>query len=66
MLDVRNFSFSQRTENEWNKLSADYVHSSCSNMFKNRIDNSLVKGRIVRFIHVWTLDEPRASLSAAI
>ena len=29
--------------NEWNKLSADCVHSSSINMFKNRIDNYLVK-----------------------
>ena len=27
-LDVRKYSFSQRTVNEWNKLSADCVHSS--------------------------------------
>ena len=27
-LDVRKYSFSQRTINEWNKLSADCVHSS--------------------------------------
>ena len=32
-LDVRKYSFSQRTINEWNKLSDDSVHS----MFKNRI-----------------------------
>ena len=27
-LDVRKYSFSQRTVNEWNKLPADFVHSS--------------------------------------
>ena len=27
-LDFRKYSFSQRTVNEWNKLSADCVHSS--------------------------------------
>ena len=31
--DVRMYSFSQRTVNEWNKLSADCVHSSSINMF---------------------------------
>ena len=33
-LDFRKYSFSQRTVNEWNKLSADCVHSSSVNMFK--------------------------------
>ena len=42
-LAVRKYSFSQRTINEWNKLSADCVHSSSVNMFKNRIDNCLVR-----------------------
>ena len=33
-LDIRKYSFSQRTINEWNKLSTD-----CSmNMFKNKVD----------------------------
>ena len=38
-LDFRMYSFSQRTVNEWNTLSADCVHSSSVNMFKNRTDN---------------------------
>ena len=42
-LDVRKYSFSQRTVNEWNKLSADCVHFSSFNMFRNRIDNYLEK-----------------------
>ena len=42
-LDVRKYSFSQRTVNEWNKLLADCVHSSTVNMFMNRIDNYLVR-----------------------
>ena len=44
-LDVRRYYFPQRTVNEWNKLSADCVHSSSINtgMFKNRIDNHLVR-----------------------
>ena len=41
-LDVRKFSFSQRTINVWNKLSAECVHVSSVNMFKNRIDKYLV------------------------
>ena len=28
ILDVRKFSFSQRTINVWNKLSEEYVHAS--------------------------------------
>ena len=42
-LDVRKFSFSHRTINVWNKLSADCVHASSVNMFKNKIDKNLVK-----------------------
>ena len=30
--------FSQRTVNEWNRLSADCVGASNVNMFKNKID----------------------------
>ena len=37
-LDIRTFSFSQRTVNEWNRLSADCVGGSSVNMFKNKID----------------------------
>ena len=42
-LDVRKYSFSQRTINVWNKLSTDCVHVSSVNMFKNKIDKYLVK-----------------------
>ena len=42
-LDVRNCSFSQRRINEWNRLSADCMHSSSINMFKNRIENYLAR-----------------------
>ena len=42
-LDVRKFSFSQRTINVWNNLSTDCVHVSSVNMFKNTIDKYLVK-----------------------
>ena len=37
-LDISNFSFSQRTVNEWNSLSADCVRASSVNIFKNKID----------------------------
>ena len=33
-LDIRKFSFSQRTVNEWNRLSADCVGASSVNKFK--------------------------------
>ena len=36
-LDVRKFSFSQRTINVWNNLSTYCVHASSVNMFKNKI-----------------------------
>ena len=42
-LDVRKYSFSQRTITVWNNLSADCVHASSVNMFKNKIDKYLVK-----------------------
>ena len=42
-LDVRKYSFSQRTVNEWNKLSADCVHGI--NMCKQNSQLSR-KGRI--------------------
>ena len=35
-LDIRKHSFSQRTINEWNKLSTDCVTASSVNMFKNK------------------------------
>ena len=37
-LDIRQFSFSQRTVNDWNILSADCVGASSVNLFKNKID----------------------------
>ena len=42
-LDVRKFSFSQRTINVWNKLPAECVQASSINMFKNRIDKYIVE-----------------------
>ena len=34
-------SFSQRTINEWNKLSTDCVTASSVNLFKNKVDTYL-------------------------
>ena len=42
-LDVRKFSFSQRTINVGNKLSTECVHANSVNMFKNKIDKYLFK-----------------------
>ena len=39
-LDIRKYLFSQRTINEWNKLSTDCVTASSVNMFKNKVDTS--------------------------
>ena len=36
-LDIRKFSFSQRTVNEWNRLSADCVGASSVNIFKIKL-----------------------------
>ena len=41
-LDKRKCS-SQRTINDWNKLSHDGVNVSSANMFKNKIDNYLAR-----------------------
>ena len=38
-LDIRKYSFSQRTINEWKKISTDCVTASSMNMFKNKTDN---------------------------
>ena len=37
-LDIRKFSISQRTVNEWNILPADCVGANSVNMFKNKIN----------------------------
>ena len=46
-LDVRKFSFSQRTINVWNNVSTDCVQASSVNMFKNKIDKYLVKAGLL-------------------
>ena len=40
-LDIRKYSFSQRTINEWNTFSTDCVTASSVNMFKNNVDTYL-------------------------
>ena len=38
ILDIRKFPFTERTVNEWNRLSANCVGASSVNIFKNKID----------------------------
>ena len=40
-LDIRKYSFSQRTVNEWNNLSTDCITASSVDMFKNKLDTYL-------------------------
>ena len=40
-LDIRKYSFSQRTISIWNKLSTDCVTASSVNMFINKVDTYL-------------------------
>ena len=47
-LDIRKHSFSQRTINEWNKLSTDCITASSVNMFKNKVDTYLRRAVISR------------------
>ena len=49
-LDVRNYSFSQRTINVWNQLSTDCGHTSSVKMFMNRIDKYVVN-KIRNYAH---------------
>ena len=63
--DIRKYSFSQRTINEWNKLSTDCITASSVNMFRNRVDTSQEDGLHVDK-HCWTLAKSMASLSLAI
>ena len=55
-LDVRKYSFSQRTINEWNRLPADCVGA-------NKIDKYLRRVQTPRYQHLWTPDKPTASSS---
>ena len=40
-LDIRKYSFSHRTIDEWNKLSTDCVTASSVNIFKNKVNTYL-------------------------
>ena len=40
-LEIRKYSFVQRTINEWNKLSTDCITASSMNMFKNNVGTYL-------------------------
>ena len=40
ILNIRKYSFSQRTINKWKKLSTDCITASNMNMFKNKVDTS--------------------------
>ena len=40
-LDIRKYSLSQRTINEWNKLSTGSITANSVNMFKNKVDTYL-------------------------
>ena len=46
ILDIRQFSFSQRIVIEWNRLSADCVGACSVNIFKNKIDIYLKTGGV--------------------
>ena len=50
-LDIRKYSFSQRTINEWNKLSTDFVTASSMNMFKNKVDTYLRRASYTQMKH---------------
>ena len=56
-LDIRKYSFSLRTINEWNRLSTD-----CVNMFKNKIDKYLRRAAYTYMKHVWIPGMPVASM----
>ena len=60
-LDVRKYSFSQRTINVWNNLSTDCVQASV-NMFKNKIDklHRCQPSRIRRDSPAFSSDVPRS------
>ena len=63
ILDIRKYSFSHRSINEWNKLSTDYVNASSVNMFKNKVDTYLRRAGYTSMTNCWVLDKPMASLS---
>ena len=62
-LDIRKYSFSQRTINEWNRLSTDCVTARSVNMFKNKVETHLRGADYTYIKNCWTLDKPVDSLS---
>ena len=61
-LNIRKYSFSHRTINEWNILYVGCVNASIVNMFKNKM---YISGeRVTHNERFWTLDKPVASLSS--
>ena len=55
-LYVREFSFSQRTINVWNKLPPECVQASSVNMFKNRIDKYIVEAGYTKNMRRFNLE----------
>ena len=55
-LDIMKYSLSQRTINEWNKLSTHCKTASSVNKFKNKVDTYLRR-------HFWTLDNAICSFA---
>ena len=45
-LDIRKYVFSQRTINEWNRMSKECVNATSVNMLKNKIDNYFKRYRV--------------------
>ena len=62
ILDVRKYSFSERTINEWNKLSTDCVTASSVNMFKNKVGTYPRRESYTYVKKCWSLYKPMASL----
>ena len=52
--------------NQWNKLSADCVHSSSINISNNIIKQLSRKSRIPLYSYIWTFDKQTGSFSTAI
>ena len=61
-LDIRKYSFSQRTTNEWNKLSTDCVNASSGNMFRNKIYKFLREAGYTYMKNCWTLNKTKGFL----
>ena len=58
-LDIRKYSFSQRTIYEWAK-STDCVNA---NMLKTKIDRYIIRAGYASKKYCWTFAKPKASLS---